>query len=489
MSIINEIFGCILETLSSIHLYFYDNITMAFLITLWILFFRNKLKSNMALTVAGLLLAHAVALIANDLVYRFIINGFEPPIWDIMSDIWRYFSFILWFMVFKAFVREEWSKALLVYCVSTTVVTMSDHASFLVEAGFSAVGLPVLSNLSYPASLVSYVAILIIFGIAQYRLLSPRLERLESRDIKWLWAGHAAFYVIYDIGLTFFVEIYCRGNNVRIDPQDPVFLFFVAQLVILFILVFALTLVILDNISQNKRLSSEGVLKDQLIDMQREQYKRFMENAEAEKAYRHDLRHQFAVIRQYNESGEPDKLSEYLDRLTGGLPASEKIYCKNYAANAIASHYIAMAESEGVTVETRLDIPENAGDIPDMDLCVIMGNLLENAVEACRRAKEDECFITLNASIRNNTLIITMDNSFDGVYAEADGVFYSRKRDGEGTGLSSVRAVARKYGGDARFEAKGKMFMSSVYVDMRELETVPARMGDEGGVKAERLKG
>ena len=63
-------------------------------------------------------------------------------------------------------------------------------------------------------------------------------------------------------------------------------------------------------------------------------------------------------------------------------------------------------------------------------------------------------------------MTFTMDNSFDGIYEEQDGVFFSCKRGGEGTGLSSVRAIARKYGGDARFEARENVFMSSVYVLM-----------------------
>jgi len=64
-----------------------------------------------------------------------------------------------------------------------------------------------------------------------------------------------------------------------------------------------------------------------------------------------------------------------------------------------------------------------------------------------------------------------MDNSFDGIYEEQNGVFFSRKRGGEGTGLSSVRAIAQRYGGSARFEVRENVFMSSVYVDMKEPET------------------
>jgi hypothetical protein len=479
MSVINEIFRSILETLSSIHLYFYDNLTMIFLITLWIFFFRYKLKFNIALTTAGLLLGHVVSLIADDLVYQFLINELEIPLQDAVIDIWSYSKLALWFILFYAFVRVGWSKALLVYCVSRTVIIISDHSTNFIEAGVSAAGLP---SLNYPFSLIDYVVLLIIAGIAQYRLLAPRLQRLESRDMKWLWIGHAAFYVVYDIGLTFFVNIYNRRNNFRVDPQDPVFLFFVVQFVILFILVFALTLVIMDNISKNALLRSEAVLKDRLLDLQREQYQRITENAGAVKAQRHDLRHQLAVVKHYNDSGDAESLGGYLDELMMGIPApDDQALCENFAVNAVAHYYYSLSVGAGIETSVQLSVPQNTGRVRDSDLCIIVGNLFENAIEACGRQTSGQRFVQMNIHIRYDTLTITMDNSFDGNYNELDGVFFSLKRDGEGMGLSSVRAVACKYEGNAKFEVKGNVFMSSAYVDIREPAAALACVGDEAG--------
>ena len=77
---------------------------------------------------------------------------------------------------------------------------------------------------------------------------------------------------------------------------------------------------------------------------------------------------------------------------------------------------------------------------------------------------EGKKFIRLNSSLEYGVLTITMDNSFDGQARQEDGKFLSSKRAGApGVGLSSIRAVAKAHQGDARFEAKGTTFLSSVY--------------------------
>jgi len=218
--------------------------------------------------------------------------------------------------------------------------------------------------------------------------------------------------------------------------------------------------------AEEQRLAARIQITERQIDLQREQYARLTENAEQIKAARHDLRHQLAVIRQYNESGEPDKLGEFLDGLTGGLPASENLYCANYEVNAVVNHYISMAQNEGIRLDLRLDIPEKTGQVSSIDLCVITGNLLENAVEACRCVTACEKYIKLKAYVYNDYLTIVMDNSTNGAFEKKGGIIFSSKRTGEGIGLSSIEAIAKKYNGTADFKAKDNVFLSSIVILM-----------------------
>lgn len=224
---------------------------------------------------------------------------------------------------------------------------------------------------------------------------------------------------------------------------------------------------------ENAALKETARMTEQLTSLQRRQYEGVAETAKTVNAQRHDLRHQLAVLKGYNSSGDAERLGAYLDELTANIPApDEKRLCENFAVNAVALHYLTIAERDGIKTSVSLSVPVKTGRVQEIDLCVIVGNLLENAIEACKRQICGERFIELNSSVQSDMLTITLDNSFDGNSAEKNGVFLSSKRGGRGVGLSSVQAVARKYGGDATFEAKGTVFQSFIYVDMKKPETV-----------------
>ena len=101
--------------------------------------------------------------------------------------------------------------------------------------------------------------------------------------------------------------------------------------------------------------------------------------------------------------------------------------------------------------------------LDDRALCIVFAKLLENAVEACGRIAEGEKCIRLSSRLEHGVLTITMDNSFDGKFAKQKEKFLSSKRSGFGIGISSIQAVAKAHQGDARFEAEGTVFRSSVY--------------------------
>lgn len=216
---------------------------------------------------------------------------------------------------------------------------------------------------------------------------------------------------------------------------------------------------------QQQQLAFEVSLMETQVEEQKKHYQALLQNAEAVRVQRHDLRHQLAVIQSYNQDGDSRKLTDYLDTLIKQIPSDQKIiYCKNMAVNAVVSHYAAIAEEKGITCSFQLAVPEYSRQITDSSLCVIFGNLLENAIDACMRMREGNKFIRMNSRLQYETLTITMDNSFDGKFTKKGGRLVSSKRNDFGIGTASVAAVAAQHGGSARFEADGLVFLSSVYV-------------------------
>jgi sensor histidine kinase regulating citrate/malate metabolism len=95
-------------------------------------------------------------------------------------------------------------------------------------------------------------------------------------------------------------------------------------------------------------------------------------------------------------------------------------------------------------------------------LCVLFGNLLENALEACRRLDADEKYIRFAVNQNKGFITVVSDNSFDGGTIKDGGIFHSRKRPGPGIGTASIKAIAGKYGGYAEFSAEKREFRVSV---------------------------
>lgn len=99
--------------------------------------------------------------------------------------------------------------------------------------------------------------------------------------------------------------------------------------------------------------------------------------------------------------------------------------------------------------------------ISDTDLCCLLGNALDNAVTACDTC-DKERYITILSEREQNILLLTIDNSFDGIVLEKENKILSRKRENEeGIGIRSMRQICEKYGGISRFEADGTQFEAS----------------------------
>lgn len=220
---------------------------------------------------------------------------------------------------------------------------------------------------------------------------------------------------------------------------------------------------------EKARLTYEMAATARQLELQRLQYQKMAENDGLVKAQRHDLRHHLTVLRELSGQGDKEKLDGYLDTLTRNIPSDKEVrLCENYAVNAVAAHYNAAAKEQGIETRLHFAIPAELDPTVQSDLCIVVGNLLENAVEACSRMTEGKRFIRLHSHLEYGVLTLTVDNSFDGKVKEKNGTLLSSKREGEGMGLSSVAAVAKKHGGAARFEVKDTVFQSSVYMRIQE---------------------
>jgi len=207
---------------------------------------------------------------------------------------------------------------------------------------------------------------------------------------------------------------------------------------------------------------------EQLIELQKQQYLELADQLEVTRKTRHDMRHHLRTMKSMCASGDYGRLEEYINDISQTVEAPSYIkVCSNHAANALLSHYIERARAKGIALKIRLFIDDNIC-IKDADLCVLLGNAVENAFEACMEIPEHERFVHIVSSENAGRLYIVFGNSFDGKIDERDGKYYSRKRNyvSSGVGIDSIRAIAQKYGGSVRIDIEDKVFKLSVMLSL-----------------------
>ena len=218
--------------------------------------------------------------------------------------------------------------------------------------------------------------------------------------------------------------------------------YFVISIALLFLMLFfnAIFLLMAISINRNVRLQQEN----QLLSMQQQRYESLKAAIEEARQARHDLRHQLCQLAALAEEGNLEKIKAYLSDAVSRIPSLELHFCENRAADGVVGYYCALAKREQIPFSVRLDLPECL-PVDEINLCLVLSNLLENALEASLHTAPARRRIELTAYLHGNSLaLIQVENTYDGVIREKDGVFLSSKRKGDGVGLQSVRHIAEK---------------------------------------------
>ena len=218
----------------------------------------------------------------------------------------------------------------------------------------------------------------------------------------------------------------------------------------------------------NARVASSAAARsiqlERIIDIQKQQYHDINEQIAQTKIACHDLRHHMSAIRQLVSDREYEKLCEYLTVYGNSLPDGlDERKCGNAAVDSVIRYYSALAAESGVKTDFDFQsIDDNCG-VSTPDLCIVLGNALENAVEAAKGAAENMRFVRVRCENNSGWITVVVGNGFSVAPRVVDGVFMSSKQENRaGIGTESIRVVAEKYNGSASFEVKDNLFRTSV---------------------------
>ncbi len=177
--------------------------------------------------------------------------------------------------------------------------------------------------------------------------------------------------------------------------------------------------------------------------------------------YRHDMRHHLSLIGGFAADGDLQKIKDYLESTEAAIDALTPIrYCENDTVNLILSTFENKARRLRVTLQADVKLPEEL-DINDTELCALLSNALENALNAASLVKEDKLRkIYINALMNDDRLVISTENAYVGqIEMEGELPKSQSTEAGHGFGIKSIVAIVERYGGLYSIETEGGIFI------------------------------
>lgn len=166
------------------------------------------------------------------------------------------------------------------------------------------------------------------------------------------------------------------------------------------------------------------------------------------RGWRHDYRNHIQVMKSYAASNDMDAIKRYLDELDTDLSTVDvAIKTGNAMADAILNSKISLARSRQIPVTVDAHIPV-ALKMSELDLCVIIGNLFDNAIEANLPLPEEKRMIRVYMDMKNTQLYMSFTNmTASKKRVKEGGRFRTTKGEGHGFGLVRVDDIVARYGG------------------------------------------
>ena len=203
------------------------------------------------------------------------------------------------------------------------------------------------------------------------------------------------------------------------------------------------------------------IMSDQIL-MYKKQFQIIDQSQKRIESFRHDIKNHLLLLYNYLDNDKSDMAKKYINDM-GKISSVPEQYIKtgNSEVDAVLNYSLSKADKMNCTVETSISVP-NDEFIQGYELVMLLGNLLDNSIEALERA--DNKYLYVGITVDKGLLLIRIKNSFDGIVETKEGFFNTRKKEPEihGIGLRNVDEIVQKYNGELSINVNGNYFITDV---------------------------
>lgn len=408
-------------------IYIFSNIFMAYVIYKYIHIFYFEFKASKRKEQ----LTYIIYIILSTSIYTVI----KLPLVVMITSIFLLFRLIL---LYYGSLKKAILTTAIIYlslmCIETIIVFLTNFP-----------GSDLFASFHYNSE----------FGIISIRILSYAFVRLMYgfKNVK----NENRLPLIYWLSLIL-VPFGTLTLLLMIFSENSVSSIYIISSIGIVLIINIITFYLYDCISNlmaaqmNKRLTEE---QNKYYKHQIELMKTSLENL---KIFRHDLKNHLSPIYNMVISGRNEALIERISELAKACCESGQVVSGNSDIDSIINFKLQQAERERIKVSTKIVVPTELSVSP-FDLAVILGNLIDNSIEAILLIESDR-WINIDLRYTKGRLIFLISNSFDGFLKEINGTLASRKDNpiNHGLGLKSVQAAIQKYDGAMKITHIDKIF-------------------------------
>lgn len=215
------------------------------------------------------------------------------------------------------------------------------------------------------------------------------------------------------------------------------------------------------------------------FEFQTEQFRRnLMENQYEEikgvymdmRGWRHDYHNHMQVMKAQLAMGNLTEIRDYLDALEKELDHVDTLVKSgNMMVDAILNSKLTLARRQKIAINCKVKVPESIS-VEDVDLCVILGNLMDNALEACRMIEEKDRFLRIYMTVNKSQLYLSIQNSAKEEPDFDERNYITKKRGNHGLGMKRVQTAVEKYQGYLNLANEPGIFAAEVTMPVNAVQ-------------------
>lgn len=225
-----------------------------------------------------------------------------------------------------------------------------------------------------------------------------------------------------------------------------------------------LAIILYDKVTEELVLKNQNMLYEKQLQLCEQQIIEREETMLLVRTMRHDLKNHLILIREMLEQKNISKAKDYVNHLVTEVIEHKGSYMNsgNVVVDSLINFKYSVAQREGVRFDADVIVPY---ELPceDADICVILGNILDNAIEAAKQCENG--YVDLKVAAKKSSLVIIVKNSFDHIIKETSEWIISTTKENKhkhGFGLLSVKRSVDKYNGTMNVEYEDKEFIITI---------------------------